>query len=341
MALQEYKRKRSFMPRSNWPKIEAQTMNQRGSIDIDGCTIELFNVDRQIWKDVPKARLIQYYHDVSSYILPHLKDRPESLHLKPINAGAEGFYIKDMEGRQPDCANIFSDTRRHAAPGKRSKIDYLICNNEPTLLWMINLGCIDVNPWNSRTTNPGHPDYLAIDLDPTIKDPTHNNLDKLLDTALATKQYLDKKKLKAFCKTSGKTGIHFYLPCTGIDYPQARALTEQMCGEIHALVPQSSTVENAIAHRGELVYIDASQNDYADTLAAPYSVRPFHLPTVSTPLQWKEITRRLDPFEFTIDTIPARLKKKGDLFAGLLDKNVAAANMKILNRLFAEASRIS
>jgi len=341
MALQEYKRKRSFMPGSNWPKVEAQTMNQRGSIDIDGCTVELFNVDRQIWKDIPKARLIQYYHDVSPYILPYLKDRPESLYLKPINAGAEGFYIKDMEGRQPDCASIFTDTRRHIVQGKRSKIDYLVCNNEPTLLWMINLGCIDINPWNSRTTNPSRPDYLAIDLDPTIKDPTHNNLDKLLDTALATKQYLDKMKPKALCKTSGKTGMHFYVPCTGVDYGQARALTEKICADIHVLVPRSSTVENAIAHRGDLVYIDASQNDYADTLAAPYSVRPFHLSTVSTPLGWNEINRRLDPFEFTIDTIPARLKKKGDLFACLLDKKITTANMKTLSKTFGLASHIS
>jgi len=265
--------------------------------------------------------------------LPYLKDRPESLHLKLRNAGAPGLYLKDMEGRQPDCADIFTDIRRHPVRGKRNQIDYLVCNNEATLLWMVNLGCIDINPWNSRVVAPDNPDYLVIDLDPTVKDEKSNYLDKLLDTALATKAWCEKHKVRAFAKTSGKTGIHFYLPCTDINFAEARILTERICAEIHALVPESSTIENSISQRGNLVYIDPSQNDYADTLAAPYSARPFHIPTVSTPLEWKEINRRLDPHRFTILNIPARIEKKGDLFAGVLNKKIANANTKALRGL--------
>jgi len=320
------------MPGSNWPLVEKQPMNQHDTIDIGHCTIDVFNVDRQIWKGITKAGLIEYYHHVAPYILPYLKDRPESLYLKLTNASAPGLYIKDMEGRQPECADIFTDTRRHPAKGKRNKIDYLVCNNEATLLWMINLGCIDINPWNSRIVAPENPDYLAIDLDPTAKDKKAHYLDKLLDTALAAKVWCDKHKVKAFVKTSGKTGIHFYIPCTGIEYSQARTITEQICAAIHDLAPKSSTIENSISQRHDLVYVDPSQNDYADTLAAPYSVRPFHIPTVSTPLDWKEINRRLDPSSFSIDNTLARLKKKGDLFAGVLDKRIATANMKILKK---------
>lgn len=322
------------MAASNWPAIEKQSRDEAGTIDIGDCTVDLYNVGRQIWKGVPKAQLIQYYHSVAPFILPHLKDRPQSLHIKLNGAVGPGLYIKDMEGRQPDCASIFTDKRRHPAKGKRSQIDYLVCNNEATLLWMINLGCIDINPWNSRVLSAGQPDYLVIDLDPTVKDEKASYLDKLLDTAMATKNWCDEHKIKAYVKTSGKTGIHFYVPCSGFDYPAARALTEQICKAIHALAPGSSTTENSIAKRGDLVYVDPSQNDYADTLAAPYSVRPNHIPTVSTPLEWKEINRKLNPHRFTIDEVGARLKKKGDLFAGILDKKTAALNAKILAKIF-------
>jgi bifunctional non-homologous end joining protein LigD len=321
------------MAASNWPAVEAQPQEEHDTIDIGGCSVDLYNVDREIWKGIPKARLIEYYHNIAPFILPYLKDRPESLHVKMTSAGGPGLYIKDMEGRQPECAEVFTDTRRHPAKGKRNQIDYLVCNNESTLLWMINLGCIDINPWNSRTGAPDNPDYVVIDLDPTVKDEKAGYMDKLLDTALAAKAWCDKHKVKAFAKTSGKTGMHFYIPCAGIDYPQAREIAERICAAIHDLVPESSTTENGISQRGDLVYIDPSQNDYADTLAAPYSVRPFHIPTVSTPLEWKEINRRLNPQAFTIDTTLARLKKKGDVFAGVLDKKVAAANFKVLSKI--------
>ncbi len=318
------------MAGSNWPKIESQSKEDPDTLTVGGCAVDVYGVDREIWKGITKSRLLEYYHAVSSYILPHLKDRPESLHVKPINAVAPGFYVKDMEGRHPNCADIFTDKRRHPQKGKRDVIDYLVCNNEATLLWMVNLGCIDINPWNSRTMAPGAPDYIAIDLDPTVKSDSGRGLDKLLDTALATREWCDRQKIRAYTKTSGKTGMHFFIPVTGITYPQARSFAERICAEIQSSAPDSATIENSIARRGNLVYVDPSQNDYADTLAAPYSVRAFPIPTVSTPLEWKEINRRLDPATFTIDTVPARLKKKGDIFCGALDRKIAAANMKML-----------
>lgn len=298
--------------------------------------IRINDVEREIWTGVTKADLITYYHQVAKYILPYLKDRPQSLHIKPVSASAPGFYIKDMEGREPDCASLFTDRRRHPAKGKADEIHYLVCNNEATLLWMVNLGCIDINPWNSRKTAPDRSDYIAIDLDPTVeagKAVAGRKLKMLLDTAMAAKEFLDSQKLKAFAKTSGKTGMHFFIPCAGFTSPEARTLAELICMEIHGLAPGVSTTANAISSRAGKVYVDPSQNDYADTLAAVYSVRPFHHPTVSTALEWKEINEKLDPAAFTMDVVISRLRKKGDLFKGLLDKKTAIANSKILRRL--------
>jgi bifunctional non-homologous end joining protein LigD len=320
----------------NWRKIVTQKIENQASFDIGDCSIELTNVDRPLWKGIPKARLIEYYHGIAPLILPYLKDRPQNLFIKPVNAGAEGFFIKDMEGHQPECAEIFTDERRHPVKGKKDTIDYLVCNNEATLLWMINLGCIDVHPWASRRWWPDLPDYISIDLDPTIGDEKSRYLDKLLETAMAARAFCDKHKLKAFAKTSGKSGMHFYLPCSGIDYAQAREIAEHICSAIRQLAPGASTTAASVNSRGKLVYIDPSQNDYGDTLAAPYSVRPWHSPTVSTPLEWKEINPRLDPSRFTIDTILTRIQNKGDLFSGVLDEKIAVANTKRLVRLRGE-----
>jgi bifunctional non-homologous end joining protein LigD len=237
-----------------------------------------------------------------------------------------------MEGREPSCASVFTDERRHEAKGKRSRIDYLVCNNEATLLWMVNLGCIDINPWNSRIMSPGCPDFIAIDLDPSATDGNEADRSMLLDTAIAAKEYCDKKQLKAFAKTSGKTGMHFFIPCSGFSNGEVRSFAEKICADIHELVPRLSTTENSISSRGNKLYIDPSQNDYADTLASVYSVRPAHLPLVSTPLDWKEINRKLNPYSFTMHNIQARIEKNGDLFAGLSENKWRSANNKILMR---------
>ena len=321
------------MSGSNWPAAERQPHDRYDTIDIGGCAVDVFNVEREVWRGVPKARLIEYYHSVAPVLLPYLKDRPQSLHLKPSGASAPGFYIKDMEARQPNCAAMFTDTRRHPVKGKRNRIDYLVCNNEATLLWMINLGCVDINPWNSRMQHIKEPDYVIIDLDPSADAVSPSSSGSLFECALAVKAWCDKHKVKAFAKTSGQTGMHFYIPCSGFGYADARRLAELICLAVHATVPGSSTVENSITRREDKVYLDPSQNDYSDTLAAPYSARPYHIPTVSTPLGWKEIGPQLDPTSFTLDSLTARLKKKGDLFAGVLDKKIAAANAKILSKL--------
>ena len=306
---------------SNWPTLEKIRITSESTLDIDGCPVTLTNVERNVWKGIPKATLIRYYNEMADYILPYLKDRPLSLHIKYAGASAKGFYIKDMEGREPECAEIFSDKRRHPKPGKRDTIDYIVCNNKPTLIYLVNLGCIDLNPWMSRIGNPLEPDFINIDLDPSDED-----FDKAIEAAQAAHRVLDRYKLKSFVKTSGKTGIHIYIPVRGITFPQARHYSETLGAEVVKLIPRIATTVNSVSARGRKIYIDPSQNDYADTLASAYSVRPAKTPTVSTPLDWKEVRSGLDPSRFTIETIQDRLRKKGDLFESVLDEKIAKAN---------------
>lgn len=314
---------------SHWRDVERQKIEHESEIEIDGCSITLSDVDRHIWKDITKATLIEYYHSVAQYILPHIQHRPQSLHLKLNGANAPGLYIKDMEGRQPDCAEIYPDKRRHPKQGKRSVIDYLVCNNEATLLWMVNVGCIDINPWNSRVVNIEEPDYIVIDLDPSEKELSAKGLKRLRETALATYEYCHSKALTPFFKTSGKTGVHFLLPCSGFTYAQSRTFAEQISSEVQHLVPSVSTTTVSVSSRGDKVFIDPSQNDYTDTIAAPYSVRPYVVPTVSTPLTSREL-KGLDPRDFAIHNIVKRLKSKKDLFEKISDPAIIKRNNKVL-----------
>ncbi|MDQ0640045.1 DNA ligase D-like protein (predicted ligase)/DNA ligase D-like protein (predicted 3'-phosphoesterase)/DNA ligase D-like protein (predicted polymerase) [Pedobacter sp. W3I1] len=313
---------------SNWCKVFEEKIKSEGTIEVEKQSLQLTNIEKKLWKSTNKAQLINYYNSVAAYVLPYLKNRPLFLHIKNLSAQAPGFYIKDMEGHQPDFLDIFSTKRKHKVAGKANLIDYAVCNNLPALIWLINLGCVDLNPWNSTTKNPLEPDFIAIDLDPSDED-----FKKTVKTALAAKEYFDEHKLTAFVKTSGKTGIHIFIPCKGFSFPQARNLAEHICAEIQKRVPKIATIEVSIDHRGNKLFVDFSQNDEADTLACAYSVRPAKLPTVSTPLEWDELTLKLKPTDFTIDTINARLLEKGDLWTDLLDKKITARNTKILKKL--------
>jgi bifunctional non-homologous end joining protein LigD len=313
---------------SNWPILEAEPIHNKEEVNIDGCTISLHNVERQIWKGVTKADVIQYYNTVSPWILPHLRGRPLSLHVKPKGPNAPGLYIKDMEGRQPECADIFSTPRKHKKDGKRDVIDYLVCNNRATLLYLIDLGCLDVNPWTSTVENSLQPDFVIIDLDPSDGD-----FKKAIEAAKAAKELFDASKVKAFPKTSGKTGIHLFIPCMNFSFPQARQVAENICARIEEMLPTLTTTTVTISDRGNKLYLDPNQNDYTDTVASAYSLRPFKHPNASTPLVWNELRNELDPSDFTIYTITKRLDKKGDLFAGTLDRKLASANASRLRKL--------
>jgi len=322
----------ALSPLSNWRKIYERKISSEQEFKIGGHTVLLSNVEHELWKDVPKAELITYYHNVSSYMLPYLKNRPLSVHIKDMPT-VEGYYIKDMEGQQPEYVDIFRDKRRVPKKGKRAIIDYGVCNNEAALLYFINLGCIDMNPWSATVAHPDEPDYISIDLDPTDDD-----FSKIVQTALAVKQVLDRQKLRAVIKTSGKRGLHIFIPCSGFKNGEVKALGRVIYEETHELLPDITTDIVSKSQRKGRVYIDYTLNDYADTLACVYSVRPYHIPSVSTPLDWAEVQKGLHPADFTIDTIMARLEAKGDLFQDLFNEGWRKSNNRILKKMLASVA---
>lgn len=315
---------------THWKDLDALPIEDKRELPVEGQVVNVHNLEKLLWKEelITKGDLLTYYASLSDLILPYLKDRPLSLYLKHISPMAPGLYIKDMEGRQPKFSQVFKTDRKHPKKGKRNVIEYLVCNNTATLLYVINLGAIDLNPWSSARSRPEFPDYITIDLDPSDED-----FNKAIETARAAKALFDKLKLTAFPKTSGKTGIHILVPCSGITFKEARRLGSTICDRIHELVPSITTREISKDKRGDKLFIDDSQNDFADTIAAAYSVRPNVIPSVSTPLEWKEIKPGLDQTDFTIRSIAKRIEKKGDLLKGLFDGKVRQKNIDVLRSI--------
>ena len=269
--------------------------------------LKLTNLDKVFWpkEGYTKGDVIEYYRTISKYILPYLKDRPESLNRHPNGIEGESFYQKDVDHMPPDWVR----TERIYSESGDKDINYLICDDQDTLLYMANLGCIEINPWNSRVGSLDNPDYIILDLDPEDL-----GFEYVIKTAQAIKPVLDELKLDGFPKTSGKTGIHVFIPVSGMNCEEGREIAHNIARVVHEKTKKFTSLERSPSKRQKKVYIDYLQNGRGQTLAAPYSLRPWPGATVSTPLEWKEVTLRLNPKKFTIKTIHQRLKKKGDLW---------------------------
>lgn len=294
-------------------------------------SFEFSNLDKIFWpkEGFTKGDVINYYKKIARTILPHLKDRPESLNRHPNGMNGENFFQKDMQNA-PDWAKIYEE--KSESQGKI--IHWLICNDERTLLYMANLGCIELNPWISRSQNPDMPDYLLLDLDPHgVKFKT------VVEVAKETKKLLDEIKIPAFIKTSGQVGMHIVIPLGAkYSYTQSRQFGEILAGIIRDRLPKITSVDRSPENRQKMVYIDFLQNRSGQTVAAPYSLRPFPGALVSTPLEWSELKSDLDPANFNIKTILPRLKRKGDIWADLL-KHPGIDMKKSLDRLLQLAKK--
>ncbi len=270
-----------------------------------------------------KGDMIEYYRKISKYILPYLKDRPESMLRHPNGINNKGFFHKNVTAKPPDWVKterIFSDS-------SEGEINYLICNDEASLVYMANLGCIEINPWFSRIQSKDNPDYFVIDLDPE-----EIAFDKVVETALAVKKVLDAAGAPSYPKTSGATGMHIYVPLKAkYDYDIAKDFAHLIARLANRIVPGFTSLERSPSKRKKKVYLDYLQNRRGQTLAAPYSVRPRPGATVSTPLKWEEVKIGLNPADFTIRTIFKRLEKTGDLFTPVLGKGIDVE--KCINRL--------
>ncbi|MGI8634204.1 MAG: DNA polymerase domain-containing protein, partial [Segetibacter sp.] len=192
-----------------------------------------------------------------------------------------------------------------------------LCNDAATLLYLANLGCIEINPWHSRVKSLDNPDYLIIDIDPS----DNNTFEQVIEAAQVVKQILDQAGAMSICKTSGASGLHIYVPLGGrYTYDQAKDFANIVCMLANAQIPAFTTLERSLSKRSKSqIYMDYLQNRKGQTIACVYSLRPKKGATVSTPLDWSEVKKGLTPKQFTIKTIHERVKKKGDLFAPMLD----------------------
>ena len=287
------------------------------SLEIDGIEVPFTNLDKMYWPDsgLRKYDLIDYYIQVSEVMLPYLKDRPQNLHRHPNGIKKQGFYQKDNEGNLPDwvaTTEIYSES-------SEKDIEYLLCQNEATLLYMANLGCIEINPWNSRIDNLDNPDYTVIDLDPSDK----NTFDEVIEVAQAAKEVMDIAKIDGFCKTSGSSGLHIYIPLGGnYSYDEARDFTKLLCYYIAERVPKITSMDRAKKKRKDKIYLDYLQNRRGQTLASAYCARPKPGAPVSAPLEWKEVKSGLKILDFNIKNMSQRIQKKGDLFKKVLQKGI-------------------
>ncbi|MGC1471048.1 MAG: DNA ligase D [Psychroserpens sp.] len=290
--------------------------NSETILEIENFNVPISNIEKIYWPDAhfTKYDLLDYYIKMSNFILPYLKDRPQSLHRHPNGITGNSFYQKDNE-HLPDWIETF---KIYSKSSERD-INYLLCQNQATLTYMNNLGCIELHPWHSTIYQLDKPDYTIIDLDPSDK----NTFEEVIETALATKIILDKANIKGFCKTSGASGIHIYIPLGGkYSYSEARDFTKLLCLYIQELLPTLTTLERSIKKRGSKIYLDYLQNRQGQTIVSAYSLRPQPSATVSTPLFWDEIKSGLKIEEFTIETVPKRLENSKDLFRKVLSKGI-------------------
>lgn len=283
-------------------------------------TLRITNTDKVFWpeEDYTKGDVIAYYEQIADYMLPYLKGRPLSLKRNPNGIHGQAFFHKDAAGDAPQWVHrksIWSES-------SDKDINYIVCDNKATLVYLANLGCIEMNPWHSRVNKLEYPDYLIIDLDPS----DGNTFEQVIETAKAVKEVLDRAGAIAFLKTSGSSGLHIYVPLKGkYTYDQATAFAQIVAVKTQELVPDFTSLERSLKARGKNIYIDYLQNRAGQTIAAPYSLRPRPGALVAAPLAWTELRKGLTLERFHISSIFKRLEKKGDLFADLLKKGINMA----------------
>ena len=284
---------------------------------LQGHELKFSNLDKIYWPDehITKRDMLNYYYKVAPFMLPYLRNRPESLNRYPGGIKGPSFYQKDVTGKVPE----WMTTYRYKSNDEPEDKNYLIANEEATLLYMANLGAIEINPWSSTTDNPDNPTWCVIDLDPADK----TTFDQVIQAAQVTKSILDELGVPSYPKTSGSTGIHIYIPLGGkYTYEQSKEFARVIVTLVHDQIPDFTSLERAIKSRSGKMYLDFLQNRPGATLAAPYSVRPKPGATVSMPLHWEEVKPGLKMSDFTIFNAMDRLKIEGDLFKPVLGEGI-------------------
>ncbi len=296
--------------------------------NVNGYNLRFTNLNKIYWpkEKITKGDMLNYYYQVAPFIVPYLKDRPQSLNRFPNGINGESFYQKNVTGKVPSWMATFP---YHSEADNEDK-NFLVCTNEASLLYMASLGCIEMNPWSSTVKKPDNPDWCIIDLDPD-----KNPFDEVIETAAMVHQVLDSAGIDSYCKTSGSTGLHIYIPLGAkYSYEQSKEFGRLIATLVHHQLPGFTSIERQTAKRKKKIYIDFLQNRPQATLAAAYSLRPKPGATVSMPLLWKEVKKGLSMHDFTINNAVERVRKLGDIFKPVLGKGIdmkkAIANLQKL-----------
>lgn len=299
------------MPRTSSIQLPKDKRNL--DVKIHDQVVRLTNLDKLFWPKlgVTKRDLIQYYLDVADVLLPHVRDRAMVMKRYPNGAAGEFFFMKRAPSPRPDWIEICRIDH-----GSKGVIPFPMIQDLASLMWVINLGCIDLNQWYGTCDDTDRPNYLHFDLDPV----PGASFEKVREAALLVKLGLDALKIPSYAKTTGSKGIHVYIPIRrGPTQKQVWTFAKQFAYALASHSPKLLTAVYQVAKRPKgRVLVDYNQNAWGRTLASVYSVRPKEVPSVSTPVTWKELERGVKTEDFRIDNVPARVKRLGDLWQPLL-----------------------
>jgi bifunctional non-homologous end joining protein LigD len=284
---------------------------------INGHELKFTNLGKYYWpkEKITKRDLLNYYYQVAPYILPYLTDRPQSMLRHPDGITGFSFYYKNIKGKAPGWVETYDFYSESSGEDK----EYLVAKDEASLLYMVSLGCIEINPWSSRVQKENYPDWCIIDLDPGKK----STFGQVIETAQVTKAVLDSLSVPAYPKTSGSSGIHIYIPFGAkYTYEQSKEFARVIARMVNRQLPQFTSIERAVKDRNGKLYIDFLQNRPQATVSAPYSVRPKPGAPVSMPLHWSEVKQGLKITDFNIHNALERIKQEGDLFKPVIGKGI-------------------
>jgi bifunctional non-homologous end joining protein LigD len=285
-------------------------------VQVEGRNVNLTNLKKVFWPElgITKGDLIRYYLTMAPLLIPHLRGRAMVMKRYPNGAAGDFFFMKRAPSPRPDWISL--------CPIEHSSgnvIDFPVIRDLPSLLWVINLGCIDLNPWYARCDDVDRPDYLHFDLDPV----PDADFGAVCETALKLHEALDALRMPNYPKTTGSKGVHVYVPIVrGPTQKQVWTFAKEFARFMAGRNPELITAEYTIARRPKgRVLVDYNQNAWGRTLASIYSVRPHPAAAVSTPVTWREVAKGIRIDDFRIDNVPARAAKLGDLWAPLLEES--------------------
>jgi len=298
------------MPRS--PRVQIPVDVDNAALTVGGKEVRLTNLRKPFWPErgITKGGLIQYYADVSGVLLPHIRDRAMVMKRYPNGAAGPFFFMKRAPTPRPEWI------RTHAIEHDSGNIiDFPVIDDLPSLLWIINLGCIDLNQWYARTDDINRPDYVHFDLDPGGAP-----FERVRESALILRDALEVIGMRPLVKTSGSKGMHVYVPIVrGPVQKEVWTFAKALAIELASRHPALMTSAYKVAKRPEgRVLVDYNQNRWGSTLASIYSVRPTPLATVSTPLTWDEVAGGAKTEDFHLDNVPQRVEELGDIWKPLL-----------------------